>query len=236
MLLGWLLAPGPAPTAGLAHVADSAQAVSDVLGGVLLDDTAVVALNDRVGITLYQAHERTAPANALAERLAAHYGLAAPGADVGFRGPVSVLGLDLATGSETGVPEDVIESGTPAAGAGVGSASAPRSSAGMARVAVLVACAGPGIRATPTRTGTGGPGRLWPGRQVCAGTRPGGTTSRPSNQEATCSGARRMNGAATVVYRSAARRVASARRAANASERSGRSEVVDRSATWDTAR
>jgi hypothetical protein len=109
MLLGLLLAPGPATAAELAHVADSAHAVSDALGGVLLDDTAVVALNDRVGITLYQGDERTAPANALAERLAAHYGLAAPGADVGFRGPVLVLGLDLATGSEAAVPQDVIE-------------------------------------------------------------------------------------------------------------------------------
>lgn len=114
-LLGLLLLPRPDPAADLIQVQDSSQSISDALGGLLLDDTAVVGLDSRTAVTFYRADRTTSrawsdlPDNPATALLAARFGLVDRHVQEALRGPVLVLGLDLATGTDTDVPDDVIE-------------------------------------------------------------------------------------------------------------------------------
>lgn len=100
LLLGLLLVPGPSPVAGLVRVADSARAISDVLGGRLVDDTVIAAFDTGTAVTFYRADPASSPAagslpdNPAAAALAARVGLVDRQVQARLRGPILVLGLN----------------------------------------------------------------------------------------------------------------------------------------------
>lgn len=112
LLLGLLLVPGPSPVAAMVRVADTAQAISDTLGGHLVDDTAVAALDTHTGVTFYHPDPTDSPAaavlpdNPAAAALAAQLGLTDRHVQAQLRGPVLALGLNGTR--DTCVPEALL--------------------------------------------------------------------------------------------------------------------------------
>jgi hypothetical protein len=111
-LLGLLLVPGPSPVAALIPIADSARAISDTLGGHLVDDTLVAALDDGTAVTFYRTDLTGAtvvpalPDNPAAAVLAARLGLTDWQDQTRLRGPILVLGLDGAR--DISVPQSLL--------------------------------------------------------------------------------------------------------------------------------
>ena len=56
---GFLVPSDSAVPLSLCPVQDSATAISDLLGGVLLDDARVLPLADGTAVTIYQGEDRT---------------------------------------------------------------------------------------------------------------------------------------------------------------------------------
>ena len=112
-----LLVPAdPAGQVQLMVVADSARAISDALGGCLLDDTTVGALPQGGWFTVYLADGvylaegdvATLPGNPRAAALVARLGLVGRQFQARIRGPVLIAGLDPDTGADVDVPVEVV--------------------------------------------------------------------------------------------------------------------------------
>lgn len=111
-----LLVPAGGTPVEVIEVAETAIAISDALGGHLLDDTTTGELPDGRQLTFFRAeHSAPLPANPTAAALAARTGVTDPHTLAQLRGPVLVLGLDC--GQDLPVPGDLItlahESGRP---------------------------------------------------------------------------------------------------------------------------
>lgn len=91
-------------------VADSAQAISDTLGGCLLDDSTIGSLPHGGLFTVYLTDGASTLAdNPRAAALAARLGLMGRRLQQArLRGPVLVAGLDPATGGDLDVPAGVL--------------------------------------------------------------------------------------------------------------------------------
>lgn len=101
-----LVSAGSAP-ARIVEVAETAVAISDALGGHLLDDTTVGKLPDGRQLTFFRAENSEAlPANPAAAALAARAAVTDQRTLARLRGPVLVLGLDR--GQDLPVPDDLL--------------------------------------------------------------------------------------------------------------------------------
>ncbi|HET9655357.1 MAG TPA: hypothetical protein VFP72_08380 [Kineosporiaceae bacterium] len=102
----------PADAAGpveVVTVADSARAISDTLGGYLLDDSTIGSLPPGELFTVYRADDvSTLADNPRAAALVARLGLVGRRLQARLRGPVLVAGLDPTTGGDLDVPVGIL--------------------------------------------------------------------------------------------------------------------------------
>jgi hypothetical protein len=106
-----LLVPAdPTQPLEVISVANSARAISDALGGHLLDDTTIGALPGGRWFTFYLADVSvpTLPDNPRAAALAARLGLVDRDLQAQIAGPVIVAGIDPSSGNDIDVPHEVI--------------------------------------------------------------------------------------------------------------------------------
>jgi hypothetical protein len=106
-----LLVPAdPAEPLEVIAVANSARAISDALGGHLLDDTTIGALPGGRWFTFYLADPSVPalPDNPRAAALATRLGLVDRDLQAQIAGPVLVAGIDPRSGNDVNVPDEVV--------------------------------------------------------------------------------------------------------------------------------
>lgn len=102
-----LLVPAAGMPAEVIEVGQTAGAISDALGGHLLDDTTIGELPDGRRVTFYRSEEPGAlPDNPAAAALAARVAATDRATLARLRGPVLVLGLDGT--SDVSIPDELI--------------------------------------------------------------------------------------------------------------------------------